>query len=147
MWSGGTVNVPSGWALCNGQNGTPDLRDRFVVCAGGSYGVGDIGGATTVSLSWEQMPAHTHGFSGTTNATGNHQHPIPHMESIVPWGQAASTSSDRYLDTSGGSFPDELTGPSGSHAHSFSGTTENAGVGNPHENRPPYYALAYIMKL
>jgi len=44
MWSGGIASIPAGWALCNGQNGTPDLRDRFVVGAGGSYGVGERGG-------------------------------------------------------------------------------------------------------
>lgn len=43
MWSGSTSNIPTGWALCNGQNGTPDLRDRFIVGAGSGYTVGETG--------------------------------------------------------------------------------------------------------
>lgn len=37
MWSGATTAIPTGWALCNGSNGTPDLRDKFVVGAGSTY--------------------------------------------------------------------------------------------------------------
>jgi microcystin-dependent protein len=147
MWSGAIGNIPAGWALCNGANGTPDLRDRFVVGAGSSYGVGATGGANTVALAGNQMPAHTHGFSGTTNSAGNHQHLLPHIQFNAPWGVGASISSNRFLETGSGSEVDGLTGPAGAHAHSFSGTTGNAGSGQAHENRPPYYALAYIMKL
>jgi hypothetical protein len=57
LWSGAVAAIPSGWYLCNGANGTPDLRDRFVVGAGSTYAVGDSGGATT----------HTHTYSGTTS--------------------------------------------------------------------------------
>jgi microcystin-dependent protein len=147
MWSGSIANIPAGWALCNGANGTPDLRDRFVVGAGSSYAVGATGGANTVTLTGGQMPPHTHGFSGTTNSAGNHQHLLPHIQFNAPWGVGASISSNRFLETGSGSEVDGLTGPAGAHAHSFSGTTGNAGSGQAHENRPPYYALAYIMKL
>ena len=51
MWSGALNAIPSGWALCNGENGTPDLRDKFVVGAGGNYGVGATGGAASASVS------------------------------------------------------------------------------------------------
>ena len=52
LWSGAASAVPTGWALCDGQNGTPDLRGRFVVGAGGeAYAVGDTGGAATEELS------------------------------------------------------------------------------------------------
>ena len=50
MWSGSTASIPSGWHLCDGTSGTPDLQDRFVVGAGLSYGVGNTGGAATVVL-------------------------------------------------------------------------------------------------
>jgi hypothetical protein len=46
MWSGSIGSIPSGYVLCNGSNGTPDLRDRFVVGAGNSYSVGNNGGFT-----------------------------------------------------------------------------------------------------
>ncbi|MCB4790702.1 MAG: hypothetical protein LHV68_02330 [Elusimicrobia bacterium] len=55
MWSGSVASIPSGWALCNGANGTPDLRDRFIVGAGSSYSVGGVGGNVT----------HTHTYNGT----------------------------------------------------------------------------------
>jgi len=37
LWAGAVIEIPAGWALCDGNNGTPDLRGRFVVGAGGSY--------------------------------------------------------------------------------------------------------------
>ena len=63
IWSGSVASIPSGWYLCNGANGTPNLRDRFVVGAGGSYGVGATGGATT----------HNHTYSGSTSTPSNYQ--------------------------------------------------------------------------
>lgn len=69
IWSGAADAVPSGWALCDGQNGTPDLRDRFVVGAGTSYEVGATGGEATHTLMVNEMPAHAH--SVPYNSTGN----------------------------------------------------------------------------
>lgn len=67
LWSGSIASIPSGWLLCNGTSGTPDLRDRFVVGAGSTYAVGATGGATTVTLSTTNLPSHTH----TIAASGN----------------------------------------------------------------------------
>ncbi|WP_202945713.1 tail fiber protein [Acetonema longum] len=64
MWSGSIATIPAGWTLCNGQNGTPDLRDRFIVGAGGSYSVGNTGGSNTVTLTVNQIPSHNHAFPG-----------------------------------------------------------------------------------
>jgi len=63
IWSGSVASIPSGWYLCNGANSTPNLRDRFVVGAGGSYAVGATGGATT----------HNHTYSGSTSTPSNYQ--------------------------------------------------------------------------
>ena len=60
MWSGDSSAIPTGWAICNGANGTPDLRDRFVVGSGSTYATGATGGASTVTLTSSQMPAHNH---------------------------------------------------------------------------------------
>lgn len=60
IWSGTASDIPSGWALCDGQNGTPDLRDRFVLGGGGTHPVGETGGSETVTLTEQQMPAHVH---------------------------------------------------------------------------------------
>ena len=63
IWSGSVASIPSGWYLCNGANGTPNLRDRFIVGAGSSYAVGSTGGATT----------HAHTYSGRTSTPSNYQ--------------------------------------------------------------------------
>ena len=60
MWSGAANAIPTGYVLCDGGNGTPDLRDRFVVGAGNSYAVNATGGAASVTLTIAEMPAHTH---------------------------------------------------------------------------------------
>lgn len=171
MWSG--TNIPGGWALCDGQNGTPDLRDRFIVGAGGDYSVGDTGGEAEVTLTTAQLPSHSHGSgslstgsagshshgSGTlsTSVTGSHNHSytMPSPTSI------AANSGDKFSFTpvtkresastsSAGSHSHSISGSTssaGSHSHSISGTTSSAGSGQVHENRPPYFALAFIMKL
>ena len=61
MWYGNVNNIPAGWQLCDGTNGTPDLRDRFVVGAGTTYALGATGGATQSS-------------AGTTGSAGAHTH-------------------------------------------------------------------------
>ena len=75
MYTGSTA--PSGWAICNGQNGTPDLRDRFIVGAGSAYSVNNTGGANSVTLTEAQMPSHNHSFSGSSShshTVNNHSH-------------------------------------------------------------------------
>ena len=69
MWSGTAIAIPSGWALCNGQNGTPDLRDRFVVGAGSSYAVGAKGGEASHTLTVEEMPRHSHSVSSLSSTS------------------------------------------------------------------------------
>lgn len=56
VWSGAVIDIPGGWQICDGTNGTVDLRDRFLVGAGTTYAVGATGGATT----------HGHSLSGTS---------------------------------------------------------------------------------
>lgn len=140
MWSGSIVSIPSGWLLCDGTNGTPDLRNRFVVGAGSTYAVGATGGSDSVTLSEVNLPAHSHTFSGTTSTDGAHSHAI--SGSTFDNGDPGSLS----LTAGGGYWGDTATGNAGSHAHSFSGTTSSVGSGTAVENRPPYFALAYIMK-
>jgi len=98
LWSGSIASIPNGWALCNGSNGTPDLRNRFIVCAGDTYAVAATGGATT----------HTH--TGTLDAQ-------PVADINIAAGESGG----------GGNTANFTTAASSS--------------------LPPYYALAYIMKL
>ena len=74
MWAGLISAIPTGWVLCDGTNGTPDLRDRFIMGATSDSNVGEIGGENEVTLTVEQMPAHTH--SGSTDEAGNHRHEV-----------------------------------------------------------------------
>lgn len=62
LWFGDTNQAPDGWAFCDGNNGTPDLRGKFAVGAGNQYNVGDTGGAATVTLETKHLPPHSHGY-------------------------------------------------------------------------------------
>ncbi len=119
IWSGAANAIPTGFVLCNGSNGTPDLRGKFVVGyhdGNGDYDVGDTGGAESVTLTTAQIPSHKH----TTNIDGGH---------VIP-------------GNGGSSFPYGGAGTYSSTVFSMS----NTGGGGAHENRPPFYALCYIMK-
>jgi len=70
MWSGSIATIPTGWLLCNGTAGTPDLRNLFIVGAGGTYGVAATGGAASTTPTTSNPGAHTHG--GATGAAGGH---------------------------------------------------------------------------
>ena len=72
MWSGAASDIPDGWYLCDGTNGTPDLRDRFVVGAGNAYTPGATGGNAQVTLTKEQLPAHTHTYSKASGSTSSY---------------------------------------------------------------------------
>ena len=155
MWSGSIATIPSGWLLCNGANGTPDLRDRFVVGAGSTYAVSATGGAATITLTASQIPAHTHTFSATSGGISNHHNHNFHVAyqlgggSFGVNGVSIAGASSPYLTTANyPAIPSQITGVENQdHTHNISGTTAtNAGGGSEHENRPPYFALAYIMK-
>ena len=60
LWYGDTSNIPGGWVLCNGQNGTPDLRNRFVIGAGDNFSAGDTGGNNLLTLTEANLPSHRH---------------------------------------------------------------------------------------
>ena len=91
LWSGSTSNIPTKWHLCDGTNGTPDLRDRFVVGAGSDYSVGDTGGEAEHTLTIGEMPRHNH------TASNSHKHTFTgtahtHTTSTSTSGLEASSS-------------------------------------------------------
>lgn len=167
LWSGSLATVPTGWLLCNGASGTPDLRDRFVVGAGTTYAVGATGGAATVSLSIANLPSHNHGgggttsgfsndhtHSGTTSDAGSHNHTVDNTagpnataDNIESGGGWAFWKYNTLTTSTAGNHSHSFAtgGQSANHTHTFSIAAE--GSGTAHENRPPYYALAYIMKI
>lgn len=129
MWSGSIATIPAGWALCDGNNGTPDLRERFVVGAGNGYGVGSIGGAASHTLTVNEMPGHAHGVTDP-----GHSHGITtDNDTDTPWPYGASgNNADGTVNTNAA-----VTGIS----------VQSSGLGQAHNNLPPYFALAYIMKI
>lgn len=140
MWSGSINTIPTGWALCNGQNGTPNLVDRFIVGAGSNYTIGATGGSDSVILTVAEMPSHTHVATTAIDSGGAHTHTYTGYRYHSNHGGTADTDSPHEITTS-------KTSSSGSHSHTATTTIESAGSDLAHENRPPYYALAYIMKL
>lgn len=127
MWSGAVNAIPAGWALCNGANQTPNLQDRFIVGAGSGYPVGALGGAPSVTLNITQMPNHNHG-----GATGGSSTDAYRPQKWPAYGKGGWT---------GGSWGNDISGAVHSH------TITAQGGNQPHENRPPYYALAFIMRV
>ncbi len=122
MWHGSIA--PSGWALCNGANGTPDLRGKFVVGYNSSVtdynATGKTGGEAAHTLSVSEMPSHTHPYKdrdGTDDGGSN----------VYGGDQEADGDGTVRID--------------------YSRTTSPQGGDQAHENRPPYFVLAYIMKL
>jgi len=130
MWSGFIASIPTGWALCDGSNGTPDLRNRFIVGAGadgsgnysydgttgavsGTYAPGNSGGEAAHRLTIGEMPSHTHTYQRNNGA----------------WNTGTSGNT-AVAANQGESSPN----------------TSSTGGNLYHENRPPYYALAFIMR-
>lgn len=139
MWSGAIDNIPNGWVLCDGNNNTPDLRNRFIVGAGEVYSIGNIGGSDNVTLTTAEIPSHTHKATikenSDTTTFGYHT-----SGSDTYNGNDVVDSISATVNYGWGSVKIPLD-------HTHTATIANAGEGAAHENRPPYYALAYIMKI
>jgi len=175
MWSGTLATIPDGWVLCDGGNGTPDLRQKFVMGAPAATNPGGTGGANSITLAIANLPSHTHG-KGTLGAdsAGAHTHGEGTLgaDSV---GSHTHSYNDYYTANQGlltaegtwgthwavGADHARTTGPAGGHSHTVSGSTASGGA-HPHtisgstastgggtafDNRPAYYEIAYIMKL
>ena len=122
-----SATAPSGWYLCNGQNGTPDLRDRFIVGAGNSYSHGATGGSNTATdtVSISGSDTVNISISGTTGSTsGSFTFGFSQSSNLIP---------------------------TNSHTHSFSGSaSDTVSISGSDtvsiDTRSPYYALTFIMK-
>ena len=105
------------WHLCDGTNGTPDLRSRFIYGGDGTNN-GATGGEANVTLTVKNIPEHGHDYYLDTTKQG--------------------TSKDRSWLVDAGTI---------GASKGLRRTTEPTGGGQPHNNMPPYYVLAYIMKM
>lgn len=127
-----------GWHLCDGTNGTPDLRGRFILGASDVHAVGSTGGEEATGLSIDNLPPHN--FSGTTSTNGGHAHTV-----YGGWDETSSDEIDVFLTKRVKKRSNRQTSTDGYHNHTF--TTNTLGSGVAHNNMPPYYTLAFIMKI
>lgn len=134
MWSGSIATIPSGWYLCDGNNSTPDLRNKFIIAANAD----DSGVAKTA-------------VTGSVTQTGGSKDAIvvSHTHTITDPGHAHSYNRDSLDLLDGGPF----TRRSGTGADANTTSTATTGItvnssgsSGTNANLPPYYALAYIMK-
>ena len=123
---GDLADIPKGWALCDGSNGTLDMRDLFIVGAGKNYELYNTGGKNEVELNADQLPAHYH------NLYTSRQFAINRNGSV--WG----------IEQEGWTLVEENTGTRCGRT-GYSRNTSGKTV--PHENRPPYIAVYYIMRI
>lgn len=136
MWNG--TQVPNGWALCNGQIvddlQTPDLSGKFVVgwqSGNEDYNlIGNTGGQDKVTLTTPEIPSHVHNFADAY-----------FIEAYDGIGINGSQWIGNNL------YGSSKTDKDNSYVALWDHDTRAAGGGQPHENRPPYYVLAYIIKL
>ena len=165
LWSGNTSNIPTGFVLCDGNNSTPNLTDRFVVGAGAAYSPGSTGGNNSQTISESQLPSHNHSFSasGNTNSGGSHFHYSFRSGNHGQLQNGSNMSSNNYpgsgtgranlyegynINSSGSVANVGKTSDHSGHQHGFSvsGNTGTKGSGQSVDIRPRYYALCYIMK-
>ena len=141
MWSGSDGNVPTHFKLCNATNGgqtingitIPNLEDRFVIGRSSTYTAGSTGGSKDAILV-----DHQHTFSGS--ATHNHSHTkATHPSGSGPEQNQSGGPEDRT------NFGD--TGTTGDATVTISGNTNNQGVSGTDRNLPPYFAIAYIIRV
>jgi microcystin-dependent protein len=135
MWSGSVETIPSSWALCNGANGTPNLQDKFLVGAGSGYAVGATGGSANATLV-----SHSHTATSTVSDPG-HQHQWGVDDNIGAQGGNGNPDSNP-----GNVYNGRVTTRNTTDITvSTSISTEGSSATN--ANLPPYYALAFIMRV
>jgi len=145
LWYGSIGSVPTGWYLCDGANGTPDLRDKFVVGAGSTYAVAATGGATTATLVTNNLPAHTHTATSTVTDPG-HSHTLAFSAGSTMTGLGSTGASGWQGANTGVNYITVSGTNTNTTGISVATTNASTGSGTSFSVLNPYYALAYIMK-
>jgi microcystin-dependent protein len=139
------VGVDLGWSLCDGTNGTPDMRDRFPAGAvDPNTSVGETGGLNEVTLTAAQGPIHNH--AGTAASGGSHTHPIDVRNGVMRSDVSVAAGGEGNDDTQfieNVDSPNGVTEAGGSHSHTIN--IANSGSGESHENRPPFVKFNFLM--
>lgn len=121
MWAGALAAVPGGWVLCDGNNGTPDLRDRFILGAAAGEAPGATGGSHTKTLTTTELPGHTHTF--TAASAGAHTH-------TGTTGNQSVSHTHAFTTASGGSHTHSISSVSHSHGYRITNPRANFGTGS-----------------
>lgn len=127
-WSGLLADIPIGWVLCDGNNGTPNLIAKFVRGAPDGDDSGVTGGEDTHVLTEAELANHDHSFSESTHSHITHD--FPPLDSQSGWDNQTR----------------DFVGPFTVGSNTSGVTIDGAGGGASHENKPSYFELAYIMK-
>lgn len=133
LWSGASGSIPAGYYLCDGNNGTPDLRNRFIVGAGDTYSVNQTGGSTDAIVV-----SHTHTATSVVTDPG-HLHSATSKSS----GGASALSATGVSD---GTVTTTWNTASATTGITVATTNASTGTSGTNANLPPYFALCYIMK-
>ena len=134
LWYGNTGNIPGGWVLCDGNNSTPDLRDRFVIGAGSAdHTPGSTGGSNSITLSEANLPSHRHFVVSNALGGQNRTNSNVSANNQVRKGTGAGNLYESYNLAS-------------TSADAVSGRSSAVGSGTAFNNKPLYHALCYIMK-
>ena len=147
MWSGSAANVPKGWALCDGSKGTPDLRDRFILGSSGTRSAGSTGGANTITLTTDNLPAHNHVAKGSVSEGGEHKHKFRSFRARLEDNSGDTDNSSTKDEKKGELTDDNAVQAAGKHTHTFDVTTTSVGGGKAVSFMPSYYAMAFIMRV
>ncbi|MCK5616521.1 hypothetical protein KAR91_82425 [Candidatus Pacearchaeota archaeon] len=144
MWSGTIASIPSDWSLCDGSNGTPDLRDRFVLSVGAAEEPGSTGGSTDGSTTaTDSAGAHTPTGTVAGHTLTVAQIPAHTHSTAIQAGVQDGVGTPGIV--SGGSTATDSTGGGGSHSHGLSMANVTAHTHSSVNNFPSYFKLAYIM--
>ena len=158
MWNGTIAEAEAltNWRICDGANGTPDLRDKFVMGVGSSVNTstatkGETGGANSYTLALNQMPEHSHdvsdsGHSHTITDPG-HAHTWSRQDAQInasyrPWPANNNDVVESVVNTS-----NETTGITGTNNGNANISESLKGGNTAIDNRPDYFALCYIMRV
>jgi hypothetical protein len=156
MWSGTIATIPSGWYLCNGTNGTPNLTNRFIIGAdaddGGAAKTSITGSATQTGGSKDAIVV-SHSHTGSTASAGSHEHYLARadywtggLNSSNYIAQIESTGTPNDYTLAGHPSAANIGRSSAAGSHSHTVTVNSTGSSGTNANLSPYFALAYIMK-